>query len=391
MGFKKEGVFFVVLFIFLFIQRVEGIGVSPAGYKIDFQPGFKGVFNFNFYGGSPDVKYNVLVLGDLAEYVELSGEYFYGNGNINALLKLPKNIEKPGVHRIRIALDPQPGNNSASTLTVLASVIGVIDVRVAYPGKYAEMEFESENANAGQEVNFKLKIYSRGNENIIAKSYIEIYDSMNKSAATLPIGENEILSAQSIELTKMWDTKDIAPGKYGARAFVEYEGEKISSWTNFRLGELFVDVVDYKKEFERGKINPITLDIESYWNDYIENVYGEITILDHETDISPFSTPSVDLGGFERKTITAHFDTKDIEENKFKAKVVLHYSGKTTEKVINLKFKREVNYYIIGGLAGGVILLIVIIVLVLWILKLKRNAKEGKFKLKTEKKDEKNR
>ena len=373
-------IFLILILSFSGFYRVDAyVGLTPAGYSLDFQPNLKQVFNFNFFSDDPEIKFNISVSGDLKQYVELNRDELSGSGNINVLLKLPKKIDKPGVHRIYIEGTQQPKKDQG-TLGIVASLRGIIDIRVPYPGKYAEMEFNAENANAGEPINFKLKIYSRGDDGIVTTSYIEIYDFKNKSVATLPIGINEVASTQSIDIVKEWDTKGIAPGRYGARAFVEYSGEKIDSWANFRLGELYVDVVDYKKEFEKGKINPINIDIESFWNDPIENVYGEITILNHESTIPTFSTPSVDLQGFERKTIVGHFDTTTIEENKFKAKVVLHYSGKTTEKIINLRFKREVNYYVIGGIAGGIILLIVIIVLVLWIRKLKKTVKKTKTK-----------
>ncbi len=373
-------ILWVIYLVISFSENAGAIGVSPAGYSLDFQPGFKGAFSFDFRGGSPDVKYNIFVFGDLAEYIELSEKYFYEGGNVNVLLKLPKKIDKPGVHRIRIGLDPQfaKEQNFTSTVVVLASVIGVIDVRVPYPGRYAEMEFSTTNANAGEPVNFKLKVYSRGDEDIVTTSYVEIYDARNKKVDTITLGINEIKSKENVEINKEVDTKNYPAGKYTAKAVVQYYDKEIQIEAPFRLGELNVNIVDYKKEFDKNKINPITIDVESSWNDPIENVYAEVTILGYESLIPAFKTPSVSLQGFERKTLEGFFDTTAIKENSFKVKITLHYLDKTTEKTVDLRFKRIINYILIGAIAGAVLLVIIILFLIFWIRKLKKNVKKGK-------------
>jgi len=370
----KRGILLLV-FVILFMHFTRAyVGLTPAAYSIDFQPNLKQVFNFNFYSDDPEIKFNISVSGDFAQYVELNRDELSGSGNVNVLLKLPKNVEKPGVHRIYIAATqlPKPGQG---TLGIVASLRGIIDVRVPYPGKYAEMEFSATNANAGEPVNFKLKIYSRGDEDIVTASYVEIYNSQNKKIDGITLGINEIKSRENVEINKEVDTKNYPAGKYKAIAIVQYYDKEVKAEAPFRLGELFVDIADYKKEFEKNKINPITIDVESFWNDPIENVYAEVSILGYENLIPAFKTPSVSLGSFERKTLEGFFNSASIQENKFQAKIVLYYLDKTTEKIVDLRFKREINYVLIGAIAGAVLLVIIILFLIFWIRKLKKTVK----------------
>ncbi len=371
MVMKKSFVLVGLLILFHIYFASSYVGVSPAAYSVDFQPNLRQVFNFNFYSDDPQIQFNITAEGDLAQYMELSREGLSGNGNVNVLLKLPKKIDKPGVHRLYISAIQMP-KEGQGTLGIVANLRAIIDVRVPYPGKYAEGEFSASNANAGEDAEFKLKLYSRGDEDIVATSFVELYDFAGKKIDTITLGINEIKSKESIEIVKNVDTKKYPAGKYRAVVVVQYYDKELKLESPFRLGELSVDIIAYKSEFEKEKINNINIDIESSWNDPIENVYAEITILGYESVIPTFLTPSVNLGGFERKTIEGYFDTTQIEEDKFKARIVLHYLDKTTEKVADLKFRSEVNYMVIGIIVGIVVLAGIILFLILWIRKLKK-------------------
>ena len=123
----------------------------------------------------------------------------------------------------------------------------------------------------------------------------------------------------------------------------------------------------------------MNIGVESFWNDPIENVFVEGQIIGH--DIS-FKTPSVNLAPWENRGLYGHFDTSTIEEEEFQIKLTVHYSEKTTEKTVDVRFKKETpNYLLIGVIAGAVVLTILIIILVVWIVKLRKETrKNGKKK-----------
>jgi len=358
--------FFILNIIFFCSLASAALGVSPAIYELDFTPGLRQIFDFNFFTES-NVELEISAAGELSEYVTLNKEKLIGGGNVKALLELPEDSSEinPGLHKIGIVarqIISKEGGAVGTSITLHAE----IRIRIPYPGKYADLDFSAGNANAGENVDFKAIIYSRGKESIVTDSYIEIYDSDNNKVELLPLGVNVINPAESAEISKKWNSGKNVPGRYNAILVVEYDSgesrgmKKTTAERGFRLGELFVDIANYTKEFEREKINKFDIVAESFWNDPIESVFAEVSIVGY--DIS-FLTPSSNLEPFGKSILTGHFDTTPIEEKEFKAKILLNYKGKETEKIVDLKFKREINYLLISGILVGLILVIITAIL----------------------------
>ena len=373
----------VLLILFRFGVDAASLGVSPAIYEIDFVPGLEKSFIFNFAGDNPDLEYVVNVTGDLAEYVNLDKyEYKGQTGEVTAFLKLPQNIDVPGTHRIFIGAlsksdNPRGGGTSIGLTT---RVNGVIKVLVPYPGQYADIDFKINDANAGEKVEYKLIIYSRGKELIITQSRIEVYDSANERVRVFDVGSDVIPSTENVEINSNLDLSDLSAGTYKAVAIVSYSGEEKRAEGVFRLGELFVNIVNYTTEFDRYKINPIYIDIVSGWNDPIKVVFASGRVKSY-SDIS-FQTPSIELAPWKEGRLIGYFDTSAIEEDEFQMDLVLHYEDKTMEKTIDLRLrKKKFNYLLWGGVALGI--LIVISFVVWMIVKLKRlKMKNGKSRKK---------
>ena len=371
MGAIKEAV--IVLFVLpIIFQSVSGasVGVSPGIYAIDFEPGLRQDFWFNFHADDPELIIDLSIEGDLAEYVQLDKDKIVGVGDVFATLNLPNNIEIPGTHMIYIAAKQRPANKEGFALAV--EMRGTIKVHVPYPGKYAEIEFEAENANAGEAVNFYLRIDSKGIEPITTVSTIVIFDSENKSVEILELGLDSILSGDFVEKEFQLDTIGYGAGNYRAVARVKHGGGEQTKEQNFRLGELKVDIIDYQKEVERDKINAFVVEIESFWNSQLENVYVTGKVAKYPIN---FQTPSVSISPFGKTTAIGHFDTTLIEEDEFLMKLTVHYQDKTNEKDVVVKFKKEINYLLIGLIAAITLLT----VFLLWtVLKIRRLKKDGR-------------
>ena len=84
---------------------------------------------------------------------------------------------------------------------------------------------------------------------------------------------------------------------------------------------------------EKNKINRFDIGVESFWNEQVDDLFVEGFILGYGIE---FLTPSVSLQTFGKSSLTTYFDTTPIKENEFQAKIVLHYEGRTTERIINL-------------------------------------------------------
>ena len=71
-GFFLSLFFVVILFsIFDVSFASAAIGVSPAKYELSFEPNFKQVLTFKFFGDG-DIPLNIYLEGDLKKYAELS-------------------------------------------------------------------------------------------------------------------------------------------------------------------------------------------------------------------------------------------------------------------------------------------------------------------------------
>jgi hypothetical protein len=365
----KRFLFFITALLILLnsINYVAALsGAYPAIYKIDFQPNFKGDFKFTFLSDS-DIKSDMYVEGDLAKYVELDKKTIIGSDNIIATLKLPYEIDPPGEHTIYIGMRQMPAEETGG-FGLLANVRTIIRVKVPYPGKYAETSLKTENKNAGDPVPITLTVTNLGKEDINAKAMAEI-SNYKQVIETLDFKTKQINSTQSASFFMRLNTTNYKPGDYNVTSVVYYEGSKpAKAISPFRLGELKVRINNYTKNFERNKLNKMEIEIESLWNNPIENVYATVAIYNASIN---FTTPSLSLAPWEINKLSGFFDTSTIIPDKFNAEIVLHYYDQETRETHNLRFGQEpanyTNYLIIGAiiLVALIIILLIIIIVIL--------------------------
>ena len=91
-----------------------------------------------------------------------------------------------------------------------------------------------------------------------------------------------------------------------------------------------------------------------------------------------FTTPSTSLNGFEKATLTGYFDTTGIEKEPFQVRIVLHYAGTTSGRVVAVRFVREIPYLLIALIAGFALLIAVIIRLIVWMRRLQQSIVQQK-------------
>jgi len=370
----------LLLFIFVFLaSSASGMaGVSPGSYDINFKPYLKGTYHFDFITDAGK-KFDISLQGDLAQYATLSDKTLDSGGRIYVYLKLPREVEVPGQHTLYVAAQerPEPGKRGVSTVV---NVKGIINVYVPYPNQYAEVELVAPNIKSGEVGIFNVRIKSMGVETLYASSQIEIYDARNKTVAILPLENSAIESTKSRDFEVEWDTTNFKAGLYKAKAITFYNGRNASVQASFRIGELFVDVTNHSNNLLRNQINKFDVHIESFWNDPIQSVFAEVTLLDYGIS---FKTPSVDLKGFDKVVLQGYFDTTGIPEDadSFRAKIAVNYAGKINEKLVEVHFYKKINYLMIG-LVIGVIAAILILLGIIFLLKRmeKKNAKQIKKK-----------
>lgn len=357
----KKSILFLLLTTSILFQIASAfVGVTPVTYEVNFEPGLKQVFSFRFMG-DPDTQFKVYAAGDLAEYIALSTEYLKQPGTVNALLELPNEIAIPGAHRIYIGAAQQP--KDVRGFGIVGDIRGKIIVYVPYPGKYIEAELITQDIRYGDIGEFSLKVSNKGEEDVSADSYIYIYDPEGGLVEQIPLGENYLKSQEKIELYAEFDSVGHQAGSYKAVGVVKYDIKEAKSENTFRIGELFVDITGWSRKFWRGRINPLNIEVESRWNDPIENLYADIFILNHDIR---FHTPSITLKGFEKANLTGYFDTTPIpvDLKEVQARITLYYGDKKTEKVVTLKLIKEIDY-MMYGLVASILVLIILLVIVM--------------------------
>jgi len=378
---------FFVFFIFfglsalsfgLSLPLVNAIGITPSMLSTYFEPGLETSVDFYVFGLRPEgTKLELYVRyednNELNGSVRLSDYVALGNGayKFTAYIKLPPTDENltPGKHRILIGA--REVAISEHGVMALTAVQVPLDVFVLYKGDYIKVELEANDIALNETAQFKIKIKNLGNTNVTIQPTVEIYDGIEKIASIQLSGER-INTKEEKLLYVSWDSKGYGAGIYKARAIVKY-GEKIAQdEKEFRIGALFIEILDFTKEFNVDSIEPFYLQVQSKWNARIENVYADINIFANNTKIADFKTIAFDVDRWERKTVKSYIDTKGIKPGKYLMTVVLHYANQTTTASSEVKFKKKIN---VVAIIAAVIILIILILVIRILLKLRKKRK----------------
>jgi len=337
---------FLGILIFL-CGGVFGASVTPGSYSIDFESGYSGDFSFEF-GFDAGVEVELYVSGAFAEYVTLDKEGLVGGGVVIATLNLPQESNLSGVNKIRVGALQISEEDSG--MGIVSDVRGIIKVNVPYPGKYVEFDLKAPNANVGEPVNLSVEMFNRGEEDVIVSSNIQIFKE-GSLIENIDLRDMEIVAMTSVIVDSPFDSSGLSAGNYSAVISGEYGSGEIAPKENpFKLGELFVKVVNYTWEFREDKVERFNIEVESFYNNLIGDLYAEVNVIGIED--AGFITPVGELRAWRVKTIEGFLDTSDIDSEDFQAEIILHYRNETTSEVVDLKLIRDYDYTFIFILIG---------------------------------------
>jgi len=345
----------VLLIILVFLPLVSALGISPAKKYVNFKPNLELEYSFKIFADSKQ-KIELYAAGEFSDLVTFDKKELVGGGSFKVRIKLPDKIEKPGEHRILIG-----AREKAEEEEMLGTVVAVqapIVVFVPYPGKYAEVSLSANNANVGEPIKFEVNVKSLGNESIIATTNIEIYNANEEKIETLYLGTKKIDNQTSAVFKKTLDTKNYQPGNYEALAIVDYQEGVAKANKKFRIGHLFVNITNYTKEVIKKGIQPFEIEIESLWNDKIDNVYAKVFVNKQNHSVITFQTPSAELNEWEKKTLLGYIDTDKLKIGRYDLKIVVHYVENSTAidgKLDVVRKSQLVFYLLIIGIIIAVI------------------------------------
>jgi hypothetical protein len=373
----KKG--WLILIVFLVLPLVNSMaGISPGSYSVNFEPGKTVEFDF-YVIGDDNMKFKVELEGDMAQYGKVTPKLLKKPGMVKVIIKFPEKVDLPGSHILYVSSQQVP--DRASGISLLANIKGVIAISVPYSDEFAVASLITQDTNAGQPVDIELLVENLGNNDFDAKASLDIIDPNNDKISNIPLGNKFIRSLESDKFITKLDTKGYMPGHYIANAIVNYGSGKIArANSTFRLGDYYVGIIGSFDLLERNRLNKLEITVESFWGDTLKDVSANVTIIG--SDEIRFSTNKIDLSAFQIGNLTGYFDTTGIESDEFLANVTVYYGGKSTNKIIPLRFKQSPDF-ILYAAAGIVLLMLILVIFIILLFFFKRNKdKDGKKNIK---------
>ncbi|MBI2040522.1 MAG: hypothetical protein HYT16_00285 [DPANN group archaeon] len=326
------------LLVTLLVPIAHSLGIGPAKIQIDFEQGDKEYKQEFIVVNEADAEkpIELYVTGDeeAAKYFKLS--------QIKAVLK-PKETRgfsftakfpddlSPGQHKVRIGAVESAAGGGQFGARVGVELFVLVEVPV--PGKYLTIDqFYIQNANAGQPTQLSLKVTNRGRETIEKITAVfEILDSKNKRTAAAILSESNLKLTESKTMETEIKTAGFVAGKYHANAEVTYDGIKKSTETNFRVGDLVINIIKvYGDSIKKDTIGKIFVDYESQWSETIKDVRPELKIYLGSNKIAETQGQQFSVEPFTAGTAAVFWDTRGLNAGEYDIQAVLSYENRTS-------------------------------------------------------------
>ncbi len=364
---------FLFFSLFLFIPSVSALGISPSKITMDFIPNEE----FEFEGlvintGDGTLEFDIYADAELKDFITLlTPDYLllgpYQSSVFRFRIKLPDKFDRPGEHIGIIWAATRV--ESEEGIAIARIKVGMkIVVRVPYPGKYAEIKLQIENANVNDTVLFEITATNLGKENITnARGEIKILNMENETVVVLQT-EGKPIETTKIETFRATWFSDVEPGLYKVEATLFYDGENTSLEMAFNLGAPLIEIVNVSAEsMVNGTIGKILTKIHSYWNQEIEDVYVELSVRDKNGKIiGEDKSKNVNVRAFSSPTITNYWDTtRGVPLGEYNATVVLHYLDRNDTTEFEIEVVEKTGMFGLPESLGNFVLIIIIVVVVI--------------------------
>ncbi|MFA5797795.1 MAG: hypothetical protein WC916_07235 [Candidatus Woesearchaeota archaeon] len=335
------GIFF---FLFLFaISPIHALGIAPSReiLQYDTNPHTYTVRIIN--NEYREMHLLLYAQGELAPYINLPETTLYIGANegekaFTYTITLPQSIE-PGERSASIFAIEAPESKATDTGATITSTISVahqLKVQVPYPGTFASGTFYISESNVNETTTFNLNIINKGTGMIKeVTSELLIRGPTNEIIRRIP-GPTaaDILTQQSEKLTINW-LANTNPGVYYAEFIVNYDGKQFIERKTFMVGNYAIDIAELRvNDFKLGTIAKFNIDLVNSWNEPIDNVYAELQIIDDKMQvITTTKTISTTITQQSTTSIYAYWDTQGIPAGNYDVRIILHYAGKTSERI----------------------------------------------------------
>lgn len=372
---KKE--VFLILLCIILIYNVEarGLGLrsNDLKVKINFEPGFQGIYYYSIIPFSEEPM-NVAMYAiddkqdgtkaELAKYftvnpMKISNILSNQHPSFSVSVKLPNKIEEPGTHIVHVGTSEVFENEGG--IGVKTAVEALFFINVPFNGQYLKYDLETQGVNQGYPIPVRLTFTNLGDETIKELfSDVELVDFNNKTMTqrkteTISLGKQET-NVQTLEFS----TISLYPGKYKVKATIHHDGKENTIEKNIKIGELKVSIINQSNLIYAGKLNEVEVEVESDWANAINNIYAEIKIGKNPL----IKTLSETLGGFEKIKLKSFFDATNIEPGTYDMTIRVVYEDKITEKTTKIDVVKQ-NMFEMPELSLTNVLFLVIVLIVI--------------------------
>jgi len=336
---------FLSMILILSTINAHALGIAPSRKVVDYTTEPMKLTARIINNELKDMKVLLYPEGDYASAITLDQTEFLiksseSEKEFTYTLTMPPDLD-PGTKNLSIVVIEVPmsmnvNDNGAANIISTVSVAHQIWVNVPYPGLFAEGFMFVSSGNVNDTITFTGTVSNKGTEKIEGiTGEVVIKGPTNEEIARIP--STSISSLDPVNADKLianWKA-DVNPGMYYAEFIVNYAGKQFVLRKEFMVGDFSLEIKDIKvNNFKLGAIAKFDVNLLSRWNEPIQNVFGEMQIIDQKGSVlTTFKTMPVDAESLSTTTITGYWDTQDVVVGDYDVKVVVYYNDKTSEKI----------------------------------------------------------
>lgn len=365
----------------ILINIAAALGLAPAKKTIRYEPGPQ-TYTYKIINNEQrDLQLSLYAIGQLADYITFKQDNISVDASedikeFRFTVNLPEGLS-PGENIGKIVIEETIVKKKVETgIYTKLRVISKLITNVPYPEKYIKVRIDMNDAQKDQPMDIATTVTNLGRKDIQeVKAEFGIFDNQTRieeletETKSLARGETEKL------LTRL-NTSDYKSGFYSAIATISYDQHELEIGRDFKVGDVYVEILDYTKYFIQGRVNKFDIDVENKWNKKIRNAFALIYIAGFDV----IKSLTYDLEPWQIQTIISYWDTSDVEKGKYDSNVTLKYVNKTTVKQGNVyvvdekEFKKSLagpSYlpYIIAGI------ILLVLINIAWIVFIRKRIK----------------
>lgn len=363
---KRSLVLFYFFLLLLAFAQSNAIGISPSEITVPFTP--QQEVNFSLFllnTGSLPLNVTLSFNGDFASSLSLLDEEFHylepsSTKKIDLTLHLPLKVP-PGKNTIELLAREVPLGDVSQGFSAYGTISSLLHIVSPYPGTYATLTLEGHDANINQSLSVDVTAHNQGKNSIknmvivvTTSSPDTVFETLTK---TIPRLEPGTASTLPFSL----DASLYAPGTYTATAYARYHSFDTEEYqTHFRVGHLYVNITRAEITPYPEHIFKLFLEVESFWNAPLDNVYALLSIKNAAGEtLHTVTTPAVSLTGWGKQTLSSFFDGNMLAPDTYTADITLFYQDSSTHVTLPLHMEEPSSPNSYGSALIFIIILLI--------------------------------